>query len=262
MTLLVVVAHPDDETFACGSLLLHAGGRTRTVVACASLGEAGDYVLEGDVPGGLGGLRERELRQAAALLGVDEIEVLGFRDSGMSGTEPTGSICAVPFEELTESIRQVIARHEPSVVITLDGSDGHRDHLRVRDAVLVALDESAPGTPLYLHCLPRTLMWQWLQHKSGEDSAAVYRDYPDIGTPDEDITTIVDTGRHYGLRWEAIAVHASQSSPFDGLPDDLARDFLAVEHLQRLRPAWTDGAPIESDLMGLAPIRQSEELRS
>lgn len=253
MTLLAVVAHPDDETFACGSLLLHAGARMRTVVASISLGEAGSNALGGALPpGGLGGLRERELRSAAALLNVDEVEVVGLQDSGMSGAEPPGSICAVPFEELVEAVRLLLVRHRPTVVLTLDGSDGHRDHLRVRDAVLAAVDVEASDTVVYEHCLPRSLMWRWLSHKAGEEGAAPYVDYPEIGTPDADITTIIDMSRHYETRCKAIALHASQSSPFDGLPEELARGFLAVEHLRRLRPAWTGGA-VESDLLGLSP---------
>lgn len=53
------------------------------------------------------------------------------------------------------------------------------------------------------------MMWQWLENKTGQDSAAIY---------------------------------ASQSSPFDGLPDELARGFLAVEHLRRVRPEWISSA--------------------
>ena len=41
--LVLVVAHPDDETFGCGSLLMHAAARgVRTVVVCATRGEAGE----------------------------------------------------------------------------------------------------------------------------------------------------------------------------------------------------------------------------
>lgn len=258
MTLLVVVAHPDDETFACGSLLLHAGEVARTVVACASLGEAGEYAGTGEAPaGGLGGLRERELRAAADLLKVDQVEVLGFQDSGMSGPEPAGSICEVLFEVLVESVTRLLDKHRPTVVVTLDGSDGHRDHLRVRDAVVAAVDAAGSRTPVYQHCLPRTLMWQWLEQKAGVAEAAAYRDFPDIGTPDDDVTTLIDTSRYYGIRREAIALHASQSSPFDGLSEDLARGFLAMEHLRRVRPEWT-GNEVEADLLGLERTRPGE----
>ena len=43
-------------------------------------------------------------------------------------------------------------------------------------------------------------------------------------------------------------LHASQRSPYDGLPTDLRRDFLTVDRLRRVRPAWT-GGPVESTLL-------------
>src|SRR5690349_9739463 len=90
--LQLVVAHPDDETFGCGSLLLHAvAAGARTSVVCATRGEAG----EGDTAD-LGAVRERELREAARLLGVGRVDLLGFADSGMSGEAVPGSLVGAP----------------------------------------------------------------------------------------------------------------------------------------------------------------------
>jgi hypothetical protein len=38
-----------------------------------------------------------------------------------------------------------------------------------------------------------------------------------------------------------MAAHASQVSPYEGLPTDLRLDFLTAERLQRIVPAWTGG---------------------
>jgi len=247
--LLVVVAHPDDETFGTGSVLLHAAAAgTLTTVVCATLGEAGEAapgVVVG--PAGLSALREREMRDAAAMLGVDQVDLLGFTDSGMAGRPGPRTLCGAPVTEVQESIAEAIARHRPDVVVTLDGGDGHRDHLVVRDAVLAA----TAGTDIrvYLHALPRSLMHAWVLHQAGNEKAAAYTELPDIGTPDEQLTTVLDTAAHYETRCAAIAVHASQASPFDGLPDALKRGFLATEHLTRANPPW-NGGELEHDLWG------------
>jgi N-acetyl-1-D-myo-inositol-2-amino-2-deoxy-alpha-D-glucopyranoside deacetylase len=91
------VAHPDDESFGCGSTIAHAAARgAHVTVACAMRGEAGETVP--GTPGGqaLGVVREGELRRAAARLGVARVELLGYRDSGFDGDVPAGSLCAAP----------------------------------------------------------------------------------------------------------------------------------------------------------------------
>lgn len=249
-TLLLVVAHPDDETFGCGSVLLHAkAAGARTVVVCATRGEAGK-VRDGVAvpPGGVAGLREGELRDAAGALGVDEVEVLDLTDSGMDGDPPAGSLAAADPDAVARLVAGAVHRHGPSVVVTLSGDDGHRDHLRVREAVERAV--GAGGPALYVHCLARSLMHEWVLARAGDERSAAYVELPDIGTPDDDVTTLLDTSAHYRARLDAIARHRSQHSPFEEIPEDLRRRFLTAEHLARLRPTWS-GGPRESTLVGL-----------
>ncbi len=66
--LQVVVAHPDDETFGCGSLLLHAAAAgASTSVLCATRGEAGEIADPSlATPETLGVVRAGELAAASA----------------------------------------------------------------------------------------------------------------------------------------------------------------------------------------------------
>ena len=246
-TLQVVVAHPDDETFGCGSLLLHAAAQgLRTAVCCATRGEAGEAPAgTGDV----GALREQELRTAALALGVSRVDLLGFADSGMAGGPAAGSLTGAPFQDVVAAVRAVMADVAPDVVVTLDASDGHRDHTRVRDAALAAAEEL--GVPrVYLSCLPRSLMRRWADHMRTARPDLPYLDVDAtaFGTPDDEVTTVLDAAEHLPARERAIALHTSQTSPYDGLPADLYRAFLTDVHLRRVRPAWP-GGPRETHLL-------------
>lgn len=235
--LMVVVAHPDDETFGCGSLLLHAAatGMTTTVV-CATRGEAGER-LGGDPAAELSVVRERELREAAAAMGVNRVAVLNFRDSGMSGDPEPDSLVAAPIDDVTQRVLALIEEISPHVVVTLDAGDGHRDHARIRDATLAAVDAARwQVTNVYLQCLPQSLMQRWVDHMARTDPSWDHLDGPVPGTPDEDVTVRIDTSEFLAKRDVAIAIHASQRSPYDGLPDDLRRAFLTTEYLRQVRP--------------------------
>ncbi len=244
----VVVAHPDDETFGCGSILLHAAAAgARTTVVCATRGEAGGVAPGVQVPtGGIAALREEELHSASRALGVTEVELLGFTDSGMDGSLADGSLCGAPYDEVVTAVRSAVERHDPDVVVSLDGSDGHRDHARIRDAVVAAVAGSERR--LYLQGLPRSLMHRWVRHHAGNPDAAAYVELPEIGTPDSQFTTVIDSSAHFAVREAAIALHRSQASPYDGLPAELKRAFLAAEHLTRVNPPWT-GGPLERDIL-------------
>jgi len=174
-TLLMLVAHPDDETFGGGSLLLHAAAQgARTVVVCATRGEAGEPTPRVSVSdGGLGELREAELRGAARALGVAEVELWDLRDSGMDGPPASDSLAAAAVERpaaLADAVSDAVRRYRPTVVVTLDGSDGHRDHAAMRDAVRASLDGG--DIPVYLGGLPRSLLHAWIRHHAEDAHAA------------------------------------------------------------------------------------------
>jgi LmbE family N-acetylglucosaminyl deacetylase len=228
--LLVVVAHPDDEMFGCGSLLLaaHAAG-WRTSVACATRGEAGEATDDTDRTRPLGEVREDELRAAARLMGATDVRLLGFVDSGMEAEPLGGSLVRADVGDVPQAVRAVVDDLEPDVIVTLDGSDGHRDHIAIRDATIYVAREL--GVPVFLHCLPRSLMDRWVAHMAEVRPDLAHLRGADLGTPDNEVTLTIDTEQHHEARERAMAVHASQTSPYEGLPTGLRRAFLTREHL-------------------------------
>src|SRR4051794_12754856 len=248
--LLVVVAHPDDETFGCGSLLAHASAKgVSSAIICATRGEAGT-----PTPGlgledqDIAVVREAELKSAAALLGVERVELLDYRDSDMEGDPAAGTLVATAIETVAADIAPLIEELRPDVILTIDGSDGHRDHVHIREATLLAVDRATWTTPrVYLHCLPRSLFRTWVEVLKAQEPDSTYLALGDLGTPEELITTVIDTSAHLELREAAMALHASQTPPYNVMPPDVRRDFLTAERLRRVVPEWS-GGPIETEI--------------
>jgi LmbE family N-acetylglucosaminyl deacetylase len=251
---LVVVAHPDDETFGLGSVIAGAVDRgAEVVVCCATRGEAGESMVAPPAGMSLGDLREAELREAGRILGVSRHVVLGFGDSGMEGEAPAGSLAGVPEVEVVAAVRDVVDEVRPSVVVTLDPvtSDGHRDHDRIGAATLAAV-AGRPEVVAYVWCVPRPVLEQWFAHlASVRPDAAHLADPPkEMGRPLEEVTTILDGRAYADVRARAVAAHASQLPPFAGMPDELHDAFVGTDHLVRMQPPWPGGEPERSLPLG------------
>lgn len=134
--LAAVLAHPDDESFACAGALAIAhdmGATTRLLVV--TRGEAGSAEPEPDPS--LGDRREAELICAARAIGLDEVSVLdGY---------PDGGIADQPFSTLVEEIAAWLADRRPAAVITFGphGVTGHPDHVVVGSATRWAVERLA-----------------------------------------------------------------------------------------------------------------------
>ena len=143
--LLAVTAHPDDETFGPGgTLALYARRGVETYLVCATRGEVGE------APQGLQGyasiaeMREAELRCASRILGLKQVHLLGYRDSGMPGSPDNahpGCAANAPLEEIALKVAQHIREIRPQVIITFDPSGGyhHPDHVAVHRATVAAV---------------------------------------------------------------------------------------------------------------------------
>ncbi|HEX2221054.1 MAG TPA: PIG-L family deacetylase [Candidatus Limnocylindria bacterium] len=134
--LAAVLAHPDDETFACGGALALAhdtGAVTRLLVV--TRGESGTLSGEPDDP--LARTREEELICAARKIGLDEVSILdGYAD---------GAVAEAPFDRLVEDVAAWLADRRPAAVVTFGshGVTGHADHIVVGSATRWAVEQLA-----------------------------------------------------------------------------------------------------------------------
>ncbi len=146
-SLLVVLAHPDDEIFH-GGILAHLSERgVRVTLACATNGEAGKSHPSVGAVDDLGALRVEELRLSCARLGIEEPVLLGFHDSGRKDRQrhdDPRALANVDMLEVEAVIRDVIRERKPHVIITFDPHGGyyHPDHLAVQRATTAAFFSS------------------------------------------------------------------------------------------------------------------------
>src|SRR5207248_11215306 len=149
-TLLLVHAHPDDEAVSTGGVMMKAKSHGhRVVLITATRGEVGE-IYNMDEEGSrlrLGEIRTEELKSAAEILGVDRLEFLGYRDSGMVDTpdnKDPRSFHQANLEEAAGKLAVFIREERPAVVVTYaeDGVYGHPDHIKARQVTNAALDLS------------------------------------------------------------------------------------------------------------------------
>lgn len=133
--LLAVFAHPDDEGAVAGTLAHYAQQGGQVILACATRGEAGEISDPSlATPANLGSVREAELRCACAAIGIADLRLLGYCDSGMDGTTdndlPTAFIRA-DADEVKGKLVRIMRETRPHVVITFEpfGWYGHPDHI-------------------------------------------------------------------------------------------------------------------------------------
>jgi N-acetyl-1-D-myo-inositol-2-amino-2-deoxy-alpha-D-glucopyranoside deacetylase len=143
--ILVVLAHPDDESFGMGgTLAYYAKQGVEVHLVCATRGEAGEVsseLMEGY--DSIAKLRENELRCAAGILGLASVHFLEYRDSGMPGSgdnQHPNALINAPLHEVASKVTCYIRDIRPEVVITFDPVGGyhHPDHIAIHKATVKA----------------------------------------------------------------------------------------------------------------------------
>ena len=154
-TLLSLHAHPDDESSkGAATVSRYAAEGVRCVLVTATGGEAGDVLNPalGPVASAeeLKAIREAELAEATAIIGYDEVVLLGYRDSGMPDSADNANplaFCNQPEEEVLERIVQTVRAEKPDVMLGYDAHEFYRhpDHLRVHDLSMQVFEAAADG---------------------------------------------------------------------------------------------------------------------
>ena len=225
-TLLLVHAHPDDEAISTGGVMMKAKAEGhRVVLVTATHGEAGEIynMDEAAVRPRLGEIRAEELKAAGEILGVDRLQFLGYRDSGMVDTadnKDPRSFHQAKLEEAAGRLAMFVREERPDVVVTYaeDGIYGHPDHIKSHYVTLAALDlvrrEGWSPKKLYYTAIPRSMMESFVQQMPPEDAQrATTGNMRIAGTPDELVTTKVDVHDYVGRKREAFLAHVSQNDP-------------------------------------------------
>lgn len=232
-TLLFSFAHPDDESFSgAGTAMKYAARGARIVLVTATLGQRGKC---GDPPicrpEELESVREQELREAARIIGFDELHLLGYRDRELADA---------PHEALRGTLVRIIRRERPALVFTFDpnGFNVHPDHVAISrftsEAIAAAQDprwHPEAGPP---HTVRRLL---WTPPISPWDAAQHDRLHEHPGAD-----FLLDVSEWNERRKDALRAHRSQHLSID-------RYFFTQPHLDRIlatetwRLAWGGELP-------------------
>lgn len=248
--LLLVHAHPDDETIGNGATMARyvAEGRGVTLVTCTA-GELGEILvpelehLAADREDRLGEHRRGEIADAMAALGVTDQRFLGgfgsYRDSGMKWHEDGHAIAADDVSEhsfwhsdlleaanhLVEIIREV----RPQVLVTYNefGGYGHPDHIKAHQVAMYGAQLAAVpsyrsdlGVPweiakIYWTAMSESLMRTGLRmlRESGDTESFGGMD-PDgplpMASPDEDLAACVDGSAFIEAKLAAFRAYPTQ----------------------------------------------------
>lgn len=231
--LVVLAAHPDDETLGAGGLIAEAARRGWPVdVVVATDGEGSHPGSPTHSPPELAAIRRREVEAAIrSLAPAARIHRLGIADGGVAegGEALARALHAVLHEAAVDGAPEAGTAECRRAAVVLAApwrGDGHTDH----DAAGEAAARVAQGTEALLVEYP-VWLWHW-GTPAGEDApwdrARRLRLDPDLRA----------------RKAAALGMHRSQTEPLSDLPGDEALLSLGMqEHFDRDAELFFVGAP-------------------
>jgi N-acetylglucosamine malate deacetylase 2 len=234
-TLLFSFAHPDDESFSGAGLACWCRAREiRVVLVCATRGDRGrpGHASVSGAPPDVAAAREAELRHAAAIIGIEHLHQLTYRDRELSDADPS---------EIRRALVSQIRRYRPDVVVTFDpnGFNLHPDHIAISrftsDAIAAAADPRWVPEIGAAHAVTR-LLWTppmppWEAVRSDHLASQPGADF------------VLDISAWSGTKAEALRAHRTQH-------ESVEKHFFSQPDVDRIlstevyRHAW--GPPLEA----------------
>ena len=251
LSLMTIHAHPDDEASkGASTVAMYYAQGVRTTLVCCTDGAEGDIqnpALKGDewIMANLAEVRANELKASCEAIGFSDVEMLGYRDSGMKNApanDHPDCFHQAPLDDAVGRLVAIIRRTKPQVILTY--GDDHRgyphpDHVKVYEISGPAFDRAgdpawypeagAPWQPskLYYTVWAKARLMA-LHSKFAEIGLTSPYDQAWLDRPGQDdrITTKIDITEFYGVRRAALLAHATQVDPAEpwwfGLPDDVS----------------------------------------
>jgi len=260
LKLLLVLAHPDDESLGMGGTVTrYALEGVEVHLLTATRGERGWFGDEASNPGltELGRLREGELMAAAQVLGIKTVTLLDYID---------GDLDQAPVDKIIAEIAGHVRLVKPHVVITFgpDGGYGHPDHIAISQFTTAALIRSgdssftvpsslAPHTVSKLYYMAITAP-EYVIYEQVFGSLVMHIDGVErrpVPIPEWMVTTIIDTEKYWPVAREAIACHRTQLPGYDSLlalPEETLRRLWRSRGYYRAFSTVNGGRKLETDL--------------
>lgn len=252
LTLMAVHAHPDDETTSGGgSLVKYAAEGVQTILVTCTDGAEGEIhdpeLNPEEARPRLAQIRTQELARANKIMNISHTELLEYADSGMAGTPPNenpASFHQADLREATGRLVKLVRKYRPQVMFSYNsfGGYGHPDHIKAHKIATGAFDQAsnllryaeAEFGPAWQPSKFYTTAWSgqnfirvWEAMKAnGEDwpfrpppkegdipAPPQTEEAPEFGSPENEITTIIDVRDYYNISQKALYEHRTQINP-------------------------------------------------
>lgn len=258
-TLMAILAHPDDESLGFGGTLVkYATEQADTHLICATRGERGRFFDNTNRPSleEVGRVREKELAEAAGVLGLHSVNHLDYLDGDLDRADPAEAIPRIVGH---------IRRLKPRVVLTFpaDGAYGHPDHIAISQlagaACVAAADQTYAPEAGEAHRVDKLYWIAWPKEQWDAYQAAFKKLTTTVDGverqaapwPEWAFTSVIDTRDHWRTVWEAIQCHKTQLAIYeklDSLSEEQHHVLWGKQLFYRVYSTVNGGRKVETDL--------------